>query len=457
MASLQLRREVYSCIFCWQGKRHWFKIGAVSEKEAEAKAAQVEYLLMRLKQRLVELTPGVNVVDFVQHDGKPPAPSDEVRHAAARRPFNLADLRDRFLDTHAGAHENSSLKTSRIHFKHLVRVLGEAFPLSELKHADLQRYVEARAEAVTPATIRKEVQTLGTAWNWGRRMGFVGKDCPNRGLVYQKTDEKPPFQTVEEIERRLAGGGLTPKQVSELWNSLYLRPAEVASLLEHVKASAAHPWVYPLVCTAAYTGMRRSELMRARIVDVDFQADTVTIREKKRVKGQRSTRRAPLTPMLAQVLKEWLAVHPGGQHLFCHAEVVERSKKRSRTTGHQDEKVRPSSLKGRRATVRIRTQRLEVGNALSEKETHDHLKRTIRGSKWSVVRGYHVLRHSFVSALAAAGVDQRIIDDIIGHSTEEQRRRYRHLLPDVKHKAVAAVFEQGGAPPAGNVAAPRGR
>ncbi|MGO9220307.1 MAG: tyrosine-type recombinase/integrase [Streptosporangiaceae bacterium] len=52
----------------------------------------------------------------------------------------------------------------------------------------------------------------------------------------------------------------------------------------------------------------------------------------------------------------------------------------------------------------------------------------------------HVLRHSFISCLAAAGIDQRVIDDIVGHTSEEMRRRYRHLTPQVKSKAVLAVF-----------------
>jgi integrase len=51
-----------------------------------------------------------------------------------------------------------------------------------------------------------------------------------------------------------------------------------------------------------------------------------------------------------------------------------------------------------------------------------------------------VLRHSFISCLAAAGVDQRIIDDIVGHCPEEMRRRYRHLMPEVKERSVDAVF-----------------
>jgi integrase len=56
------------------------------------------------------------------------------------------------------------------------------------------------------------------------------------------------------------------------------------------------------------------------------------------------------------------------------------------------------------------------------------------------LKGWHVFRHSFISALASKGVDQRIIDDLVGHQTEQQRRRKRHLYPDVKQEAVLAVF-----------------
>lgn len=61
-------------------------------------------------------------------------------------------------------------------------------------------------------------------------------------------------------------------------------------------------------------------------------------------------------------------------------------------------------------------------------------------SKWRVLNGWHVFRHSFISALASSGTDQRVIDEFVGHSTEEQRRRYRHIFPDVKQKAIAAAF-----------------
>jgi site-specific recombinase XerD len=36
-----------------------------------------------------------------------------------------------------------------------------------------------------------------------------------------------------------------------------------------------------------------------------------------------------------------------------------------------------------------------------------------------------MLRHSFISALASKGVDQRVIDEVVGHQSEEQRKRYQ--------------------------------
>ena len=46
--------------------------------------------------------------------------------------------------------------------------------------------------------------------------------------------------------------------------------------------------------------------------------------------------------------------------------------------------------------------------ALTRNEVHDHLKRALAGGRWAKLRGLHVLRHSYVSALAAAGVADRL-------------------------------------------------
>jgi len=58
--------------------------------------------------------------------------------------------------------------------------------------------------------------------------------------------------------------------------------------------------------------------------------------------------------------------------------------------------------------------------------------------KWEVVRGWHVLRHSFASNLARMGVDQRKIDRWMGHSTDV-RWRYQHLRPEDQREDIGGL------------------
>ena len=446
MAGLQKRSGRYRIIFRYHGKQYSLPLGKIAAREADAKSAQVDYLLMRLKQGLVQVPAGVDIVDFLRFDGKPPSKAGHGNTPSSGK-LTLGDFRDRYLATHQQSLEQRTLGTLRLHFKHLCAALGEGFPIREITLSDLQGYVDRRAKAagrngkrLSSTTIREEIVSLRKAWNWGVKTKLLSGRYPYDGLCYPKSDEKPPFQTIQEIERRIATGGLNSQQKRELWESLYLQVHEVAELLAFVKEHAHHPWIFPLICMAAHTGARRSELLRVQVADVDFGGESVIIRERKRVMGKRSTRRAPLTPLLREAIQAWLAVHPGGPTLFCHGGIVDRSKKRSRTTGHSSGDGRPTTLKGRQATVRVR-ERGRVPSPLTTSECHHHVKRVLRLSdRWAVVRGLHVLRHSMISCLAAAGVDQRIIDDIVGHTTEEMRRRYRHLTPQLKSQAVIAVF-----------------
>src|SRR5262249_52965525 len=158
-----------------------------------------------------------------------------------------------------------------------------------------------------------------------------------------------------------------------------------------------HPWIYPLVATAAHTGARKGELLRMRVTDVDFPAGVIVIREKKRAHDRRATRRGAPSAPLAAGPRGGLKMHPRGPDLFAQEEHVERSKKRSLTTGHLW-KDRPGAMQERLAGVR---ERVRPGiTPLTEDEASDHLKRTLARSEWKVVRGYHAFRHSFISACA---------------------------------------------------------
>jgi len=190
MAGIQLRHGSYRVLFRYQGKQHAFTLGEVSSHEAANKAAQVEYLLMRLDQRLASVPAGMDIVDYVQFDGKEPLP-DKPPPVATK--LTLRQLRKQYIATHEKSLEANSVATIQMHFRHLVGHFGEAFSLSELSLADLQGYVDARAQAtgkhgrtLTAATIEKEIVSLRTAWNWGLTMGLVTGKFPNKGLCYPK-------------------------------------------------------------------------------------------------------------------------------------------------------------------------------------------------------------------------------------------------------------------------------
>jgi integrase len=161
----------------------------------------------------------------------------------------------------------------------------------------------------------------------------------------------------------------------------------------------------------ALTGARRSEMLRSRIEDIDFDAGVVRIREKKRDKSKKITfRNVEMASLLRQVMKDWLDKHPGGPYTITQTLTTPRGK------------TRPEFV------------------PLTIDEANHHFKRTLEGTKWEVIKGFHVFRHSFASNLAHAGVDQRVIDEFMGHQTEEMRKRYRHLLPDQRRKAIESFF-----------------
>lgn len=303
MASLLLKGDSSYCQFYYLGRRFTVTIGEVGKDEAEDFAGGVGQLLRRIKQKLIRVPAGVAITDFVITGGQITPVEQAI--AATTDPTSFAAFREKYLDTHRnGSMEQNSFKTTEMHLRHFERTFGDKFEVRKLTLADLQRHVSERAKKkyrgkpLSPVTLRKEVASLRAAWNWGSLNGLTAGIFPAKGLVYPKGDEKPPFQTWQEIERKLGGGGLAEAEVAEMWDSLYLRKEEIEKLLAFVKEHAAHPWIYPLFCAAAHTGARRSELLRAQVADVNFDDDIFLIREKKRSRKQRTTRHVSLTSFL---------------------------------------------------------------------------------------------------------------------------------------------------------------
>lgn len=412
MGWVERRGKKYRLSFRYGGEMYRHSLGVETQKEADESLALVERNLRLLEQGVLELPRGVDLPLFLLSGGKRTA-KPEIHEV-----LTLGRLVDLYLGAHVGARESNTLGTARIHANHLKRTLGEDFSIQTLTAADLQSHVERRkkmkgrgGKPLAAYTIKKEITGLSGIWSWAVRMGHLTGSYPNEGLVYPKSAEKPPFQTRAEIEAQLKRGGLDEAEAAELWGCLFLTLPEIAELLEFVKANARHDWIYPMFCFAAHTGARRSEILRSRISDFDFQAGSVLIREQKRVKGRRTSRRVPLSGFLAGVMQQWFAAHPGGLYSICQPLKVFRSKKR----------------------------RTDYAPVTKDESTY-HFNATLEGGEWGVVPGWHCLRHSFCSNCAAQGVDQRLINAWVGHMTAEMQQRYQHLIPGVSKTALDSVF-----------------
>ncbi|MDA0589625.1 MAG: site-specific integrase [Planctomycetota bacterium] len=281
--------------FRFGGNRFKRSLHTKHERKAVAVASHVEENIRLVKEGRLELPDDADVPTFLLSDGK------LVETPKVAKNISLGSLFDRFRElTPDGAFEATSLRTFRGHMKHVTRILGERTLLRSVRTTDLQRYVttrsgeQGRRGKVSPVTIRKELATFGSLWNWARTQELVEGDFPCRGVVFGKHDEKPAFQTWSQIERQISRDGLNEYEAEPLWQTLYLDAGEIKKLLEHVREKATYGFLHPMCVLAAHTGARRSELCRTRVADVDLDDSTIIIRERKRA-GDFTFRSPPTT------------------------------------------------------------------------------------------------------------------------------------------------------------------
>lgn len=414
MASIEPDKhsKQYHIRFRYLGTEYKRSLKTKDRRAAEAALARIEETLRLLEVGRLEMPPEAESGLWIVSNGKVSG------KAAVRKVATLKELFDTYVENSPpGHHEENSAETEELHRTHLLRVLGGGTRVAAMRPKDVQRYVterareKYRANPISARTIKKEVATLRAVWNRMAGLGYIAGPAPTRGLQYPKEEAKPPFQTREEIEAGIARDGLAEEEAGDLWDSLFLTVAEVQEVLALVKERTRFPFIYPMFCFVAYTGARRSEMRRSLVEDVRFDLDRVQIREKKKDRNVKFTfRHVDMAPALAAAMREWFdSAHPGGVYTVCQP---------LKTRG----KVRGDFM------------------LLTINEANHHFHKTLKGTKWSVIRGFHVFRHSFASNLARAGIGSDVIDEFMGHQTEEMRRRYRHLFPDQRKTAIVSVY-----------------
>jgi integrase len=229
----------------------------------------------------------------------------------------------------------------------------------DINRKTVAEYISSRSETVAPGTIQKEISVL--------------KHALKLAVEWELLNGNP------------AQGAKLPKLPEG--RTRYLSPGELKAALE-----AAPDWMRAPMALAAFTGMRRGELLGLRWLDVDLAARRAYLRETK----NGSLRVLALNSLAVGVLESLPNETPG-------------------------EAVLPG----------VDAQKLSV-----------YTKRLFKRLGIADA-SFHSLRHTAASWLVMQGVDLYAVGQLLGHRTPRMTQRYAHLSPQYMAGAVGkldAVF-----------------
>ena len=406
MANIGRKNGIFHVRFRHAGVEYKKSLKTRDPDAARAAGHLVEVTLHRLHTGQLVVPAGTDPGDFVVRGGISSAPPARTEKTPAVPTVRV--LAEQFVAAQTPLISATYLYSQAMHLRHLVKFLGPKAdrPTDGITGRELDGYLQARLAERHPSTAERERITLLQFFAWAVRQNYL-KESPAAGLPPIKGgDDRPPFRTIAEIERILARGGLTDAERLDVWDCLYLAPGEIAGLLAAVRANARYDYGFLLHAIPAYTGIRRGRdaptaMGRRRCRTSGYLA----VRSRKQSRRKRETvRRIPLHPELKAELAAWHARRPVGQYVIGEA---------------------------------------DGSGPISPDRANRVFWQAMRKIAWCLDNnrdlfkvGFHTYRHSFASNLAAAGVDQRVIDEMMGHTTEAMRRRYRHLFPASQRSAV---------------------
>lgn len=409
--------------FRWNNAQHNKSCSTTKRSEADLIRLRVKDTIQLLRTGRIQLPGEVDPGNWILAGGKTIANGNGAPNSSFKASaLQLGNICDDYFEDQARK-ADTTLQAEQVHIKHLKGHLGSRRKITSIELSHLKQYLNQRLQEkyrgkpITGATVKKEFATFRQIWVWAQRNRKLQIPCPLLGpngrweVPIPKPAERIKFQTWRQIEKRISRGGLTEEEQQKLWTSLFLDYEQVKALLDFVRTSAAHPFIYPMFAFAAYTGARRSEICRSQVGDFDFDENIILIRERKRRKDLSATTRfVPMHPELRTIMLDWFEQHPGGQHTL----------------------VLPLRMRGQKLC--------SDPQAITPGKATTHFKTALKSSQWKVVRGFHVLRHSFGSNLARTGkVSSEEIGKWMGHTTDEMRELYQHLFPQDGLAKISAL------------------
>ncbi len=208
MAWLEKRGDRFHLCFRLGKQKFKRSLKTTNQREAETTVCRVNRRLKLIEDGELSIPDDADLATFILADGR-------LERPVMVRTMTLRELLLKYESgLRVGALEENSIATIKLHLKHIARIFGSKLRADRLTFSDLQNYVDVRSlergkrgRPISAVTVKKELASLSGVWNWAARMGDMRGVFPSKGLSFQKTTEKPMFQTRSEIERQIAKGG----------------------------------------------------------------------------------------------------------------------------------------------------------------------------------------------------------------------------------------------------------
>jgi integrase len=312
-----------------QGRRRWRKVNVATLQQArKARAAE----LVRVEQS--------RVLGFA-----PPGEDTFAEVAARFLAHQKARLTSKAYDREKGVIN-----------EHLVKFFPG--PIASVRRVDIQRYITKRAVEVSAHSVQKELNIL--------------KHLLRLAIEW----EVIPFSPALSVKSPRVPAGRVR----------YLQPTELRLLLR-----SAPEWLRPIICLAACTGMRRSEIIGLRWLDVDLLNRRIMLPQTKNGEGRIVYLNNSAIAALESVLLDGEANTP-----------------------------------------------VAIFRSISPEQVSVAFARLCRTLKIADFR-FHDLRHTAASWLRMKGADIHTVAQLLGHKDLRMAARYQHLSPTFLADAVGRL------------------
>lgn len=248
----------------------------------------------------------------------------------------------------------SSHRRDKVSIKNLTSAFSDKI-LNGITIKEIEKYRMERRIKRKPATVNRELACLKNMFTKAIQWGYASIN-PVRDVKL--------FKENNTIVRYL-----TPKEQQML----------IACCNEHLR---------PIVITALNTGMRKSEILNLKWVNVDFTLKQISVLETK----NNEIRYIPMNETLTEAL-ESVKKYAYSPYVFCD----------DNRNHYGDIKKGFSSALKRAGITNFR---------------------------------FHDLRHTFASCMVMSGVDITTVSRLLGHKTLQMTLRYSHLSPAHQQNAV---------------------